>query len=263
MGQAIEVVSGYATNPGATITQLTSSPGNTFTPRSFATTDKAYLLNVWTENATGGLLRIRSPRMHDNQQGIRLQIPPADQVQLLPLQAWQQIYPVDPVIVEMTGGGAETDILSALYYYPNLPGVQANLAAWTDIQPRIVNLAGVEVDIPTGGAVGQYVGQTALNASFQNLKAGESYAILGYTVSKAFATLRITGPDTGNLGVAGPGSTNSWLTSGWFVDLNQALGVPTIPIVQANNAAGTILDVLDTTSAETRTVSLILAELSG
>lgn len=263
MGQALQVITGFATNPGATITALTPSAGDTFTVPTFDPSSAAKIMRVWTENAAGGVLRLRSPRLHDPAQGLRLRIPAADQVQLLGGPELQPIYPADPLIVEMSGGGAETDVLSYLTYYSNIPGIAAPLQTWAAVKDRILNIAGVELNMTGGATVGQYGGARALNQDFQNLRAGESYALLGYTCASAFCTLRVTGPDTGKVGVAGPGSTNTWDTASWFIDLSYWSGLPTIPIIQANNAGATVIDMVDTVAATNRPVTLLLGELSS
>jgi hypothetical protein len=266
MGLALQVETGHVTNAGGTITACTvATGGDSFTPAAFATTDQAHLVGAWAANATGGVLRIRSPRLHDPAQGIRLQIPASDTVNMIPLESWQPIYPVDPMVVEMSGGASETDIVSLLYYYSNLPGVAAPLAMYSDILPRIVNLVGVEVDVTTTNSPGNYTGSRALNQDYQNLRAGESYALLGYTClsTTLTGTLRITGPDTGKVGVGGPYSSRTDLTSSWFMELSRYLQKPTIPVIQANNAAATFLDIADVGAGAAHTVSLIFGELSS
>ena len=263
MGKALQVVSGYATNPGATITALTPSTGDSFAVDVFQPPAVAKLLRAWGTNAAGGIVRFRSPRLHDVAQGLRLRIPAGDNVQWFGGPELQSLYPGDSLTVEMSGGTAETDILSYLVYYSDLPGIDAPLASWSDVRGRIGNIAGVEVNLTTGATAGQYGGARVLNQDFQNLRAGESYALLGYTCASALTTIRVTGPDTGKLGVAGPGSPNTWETDTWFKDLSDMTGLPTIPVIQANNAGGTVVDCIDTSTATNKPVTLILAELTS
>ena len=263
MGIALQVVTGHVTNPGANPTALTPGTGDSFTVDVFDPSSSAKLLSAWTENATGGIIRFRSPRLHDPAQGLRLRIPANDNVQALGGPEYQALYPGDNLIVESSGGGAEVDVLSYLVYYENLPGISAPLQSWAQIRDRIVNIAGVELNLTSGNTAGDYGGARTLNQDFQNLRAGESYALLGYTCSAAFATLRITGPDTGKLGVGGPGSTNTWDTADWFVKLSDKLGLPLIPVIQANNAGGTVIDMVDTAAGANKPVTLIMAELAS
>lgn len=261
MGAAFEIVSGRVSDPGAALTALTPNTGDSFTVRSFPEASKAHLANIWSENASGGVLSIHSPRLHDDVQGIRLQVPAAQTVQELPLHAWQELFPNDPLNVSMSGGAAEEDLLSYLVYYDNLGGINQALAMWAEVRPRIVNLMGLEVDLASGATAGDYGGTRAMNADFPQLKAGLTYAVLGYTCASAFGTLGIKGTDTGNLRVGGPGSTRTDITAGWFINLSEKLGKPCIPLIQADNAPNTNLDLTASDTATAHHVSLVLAQL--
>ncbi len=140
MGKALQVVTGRVTNPGAAITGLTADTGDSFAVRSFDMSSPAWLENVWAMAATAGVVRIRSPRLHDAAQGIRLRTLAANARPLLPEACDQRLYPQDVLIFEMSGGAAEVDMASMLLYYPDLPGVDAQLASWDEIAARIVNI---------------------------------------------------------------------------------------------------------------------------
>lgn len=262
MGRALEVLSGRATNPGATITGLTVNTGDSLTVKSFPFESPAFITQAWVEAATLGILRIRSARLHDQAQGIRLG--PGTELQpLLPDEAMQRIFPQDALTVEITGGGAETDAAALLVYYTDLPGVDARLAMWEEIAPRIINLMGAEQNLTTGGTAGDYGGSQAINADLDTFKRNIDYALLGYTTDGDTLAVGITGPDTGNLRVAGPGSTDAEITRDWFSQLSRRSGQPTIPIINAANVAATTIDVASVATSAARDVNLVFAELAG
>lgn len=263
MGAAIQVVTGRTTNPGATITELTANAGDSFTVKSTEGRGAVNLAQVWAEDKSGGVLRIRSPRLHDAAQGIRIRVPKELIKPLLPMQTEQLLYEQDTLIFELSGGGAETDLATMLLYYADLPGIAANLATWEQIAPRVAQYHGVECNLTSGATVGQYGGGQALSKDFNDLKRGKSYAILGYTTDTPFCTLGITGTDTGNLRVGGPGIADPWVTAGWFVDLSAMLGKPCIPVIQAANVEGVTVDLADSEAEKARNVTIMLAELSG
>src|SRR5437868_3859242 len=110
MGLAFETIAGRVTNPGAVFTALTANTGDSFAIRSFNPGTPAYLVDMFAQEATIGTIRVRSPRLHDNVQGLRLRVPSTVSRGLMPDQVSQLLYPQDVLTVEMTGGGAETDV---------------------------------------------------------------------------------------------------------------------------------------------------------
>ena len=113
---AIEVVTGRVTNPGAAFTALTANTGNVFTVRDFPKEVPAYLHGLWTQQATAGQVRMRSPRFHDDTQGIRKISAAATVRNLFGDEQEQRLYPNDPLRFDMTGGGAEVDSAAYLLY---------------------------------------------------------------------------------------------------------------------------------------------------
>lgn len=263
MGVALNVIGGRVTNPGATITALTVNTGDSFTVRSFPFENPAYLEQVWAQNATAGVVRIRSPRLHDQAQAIRLRSIASSPQPLLPYETQQPLFPQDVLTVEQSGGGAETDCLAFLVYYGDLPGVDARLARWEEIAQRIRNIIGLEQNLTTGATAGDWGGSQALNADFDILKRNIDYAVLGYLTDTAIATIGVTGPETGNLRVGGPGATRSDITADWFAENSRRLGLPMIPIFNAANSGAITVDAQATQVSTAINVTLILAELGA
>lgn len=262
MGRGLEVITGRATNPAA-LAALTPGTGDSFTVRSAPMDAKAYLEDVWASAATAGVVRIRSPRLHDQAQGIRLRVPAANQRPLLGWAVNQALYPQDNLVYEIQGGGAEVDMTSCLIYYDNLPGVDASLATWDEIAPRIVNVVGMEQNITTGATAGDYGGSQAMNADFDTFKRNVKYALLGYLTDTAVCTVGFRGVDTGNLRVGGPGPVAPDITRDWFVNLSRESGRPHIPVFNAANIAGVTFDVAAIATATAVNVTAIMAELSS
>lgn len=263
MGKALQVVSGRTTNPSTTITGLTANTGDSFTVRSFDMASPAYLCNAWAMAATAGVLRVRSPRLHDAAQGIRLRTLASNCRPLLGDESKQRLYPQDVLTFEISGGASETDMASLLLYYPDLPGIDSQLATWDEIKDRVANITTEEQQITTGGTAGDYGGSQAFNADFDTLKRNVKYAVLGYVSDTRVCTVGITGPDTGNLRVGGPGEVAPDITADWFIAQSKALGMPCIPILNAANIGATTFDVASTATSASVNVSVILAELAG
>lgn len=261
MGVAMEVVAGRVLNPGATITALTPNTNNTFTIRSFPEQAPAYMSGLWAQNATAGVVRIRSPRMHDNVQNIRFQSPAASIRDFFPDDAQQRLYPNDPLTFEQSGGVAETDSAAFLAYYTDLPGIAARLAMWEQIKPRIKNLLTVEVATTGPVTAGDWSAGNVFTTSFDLLKSDTDYAVLGYQTGTACLAVAFASSDTGNLRVGGPGPTEAIETRDWFISLGKALGAPTIPVINSNNKGSTNSFVALNTAAGTINVDWFMAEL--
>lgn len=262
MGYGLEVVAGRVLNVGATITALTPDTGSSFTVRNFETSQAAFIDAIWAQGATAGVVRVRSPKLHDFVQGIRYSYIAGVSRNLLPDETSQILTPQDTLTFEMSGGGAETDLAALLIYYNSLPGVDARLNTWEQIQPRIINYVTNEVAVVNPTTAGDWSAGTAINTTFDLLKANTDYAILGYQAATAVGCVAIQGADTGNLRVGGPGTTESIETRDWFLSLGKATGRPYIPVFNSANKGGTLVSVAHTTAGGTTTVDLILAQLS-
>lgn len=263
MGRALEIVTGRVVAPGAALTGLTMSAGNTLTVRNAPLDSDVRLISLWVDVQAAGVLRIRSPRLHDNVQGIRFTTVPSEPKDLIPRRWFQKLVPQDLLIAELSGSAVGGDIENAamLLYYSNLPGVDARLATVEEVLKRTVNIVTVENTI-AAGAGGGYTGEEALNAEFDLLRANTDYALLGYTVSVECGAVRWRGADTGNLGVGGPGDELARdLTENWFIHLSEYLSLPLIPVFNSANKAGVLIDVLQDENAAAVTVNSIFAEI--
>ncbi len=260
MGRAIDTIAGYATNPGTTPTEVTPLAGHSVTVKNFPTTSRAYLVTVWSPGATAGIVRIRSPRLHDAQQGIRLQRAAGSLRPLYSEFALQLLYPSDKLTIEVTGGTVETDMAVLLVYYEDLPGVNARLETYETVRPNITNIIGVELAL-TSGTAGNYGSTRSITADFDLLKANVDYALLGYVCRSPVGLISINGPDLGNMDVSFPGITETEITRSWFVWLSRQTGFPCIPIINAANKNVTLLKSADPAANTAATISLILAEL--
>jgi hypothetical protein len=262
MGAAIEVISGGATNPSTTFTALTMSPSDSATVRNFPNGAHAVMLEQWAQGATAGDIRTRSPRLHDNVQGIRMQYAAS-----LPVPLWagyqrEELYAQDTLTLEITGGAAELDGFSSLIYYTDLPGTNARLYRWNEVQSRIVHTMCTEVQLTTGGTAFQYGGATAINATFDQFKANTDYAILGYLTNTAIMTVTVKSADFGNLRVGGPGTNNKIETRDWFIRLSDTSGMPCIPVFNSANKANTIVETCCSQTSTAVILGFICAQLT-
>lgn len=263
MGKCLQVVTGFVTAPSSTFTAWTLASGDSLTIKNAAPNSDIFLLQAWSDQQTAGNLRIRSPKLHDNVQGMRLYSIASEVYPLLPVGTRQRLYSQDVLIAEQTGSGTGGDIETGalLIYYADLPGQDSRLAKWSEIAPRIVNYMAIENTLALGTA-GGYSGEEAVNAEFDQWKANTDYALLGYLTSAECAVLGWRGPDTGNLRVGGPGNeTNKDVTRSWFKWLSVMYDLPTIPIFNSANKGATLIDGAQDENGTDALVTHIYAEL--
>lgn len=261
MGVAVETVAGRVTNPGATITALTANTNSSFAVRFFPPSGQAVIDQMWSHSATPGIFRIRSPRLHDASQGIRLQVGDTAPRLLMPDELTQDLYASDVLTVEGSGGGAETDVFAYNVWYSNLGGSDARLVHWDEFSSRIEDIAGVEVDVTTAATAGDWSAGTAINATLDTYKANTDYVLLGYTTSVALAAITVSGPDTGNYKVGGPGAVDGIQPRDFFLRQSKRTGRPYMPVINSNNKGATFVSVCDAAVSTAARISLMFAQL--
>jgi hypothetical protein len=264
MGAALELLTGFVTAPGATLTALTMAAGNSLAVRNCDMTKKVTLLETWTHNQVAGIWRVRSPKMHDNVQGIRFRANAADVAPLLPWGVGQKLYPQDVLTAELSGSGVAGQIETAcmLLWYEDLPGANARLIGMDELMRRGVNQLTVETS-HVAGVAGGYSGQVALNSSFDLLKANTDYALLGFTTNLKSAAVRWLGADVANLGIGAPGNdTLRHVTCEWFLRLQQRWNIPLIPVFNSANKSGILVDVAQNQAGGTSVVNSVFVELA-
>ena len=259
---AMEVVAGRATNPGAGPTALTPNTGGSFTVRNTSLGTKCYLEGLWYKGVTAGFVRVRSPRLHDNVQGIRYQAAAAAALNLLGDYPRTVLVPQDVLTFEIGGGAAETDVAAMLLTYEDLPGSNGRWTSWDQVVPRIVDLVTNEVAITGAATIGDWSAGTPINATNDLLKANTDYAVLGYVCQNSVAAVALQGPDIGGLKAGGPGNANILETREWFKRMDAGSQTPFIPIIQSANKGGTLAFQCDGAAGATNLVDFLLAELS-
>ena len=262
MPLAIDTIVGKATNAGSTFTALTMNSGDSASVRSFNAPSRAALHFVSRQGTTAGAVRIRSPRMHDSTRGLTFlpgETPTSSN--LLPPQIGQPVYASDALIIELTGGTAETDAAALGFYYDDLPGSAAILKDVATIQAQLEHVKVVEVDVTQGSTAFAWV-DTAINATEDLLKAGRYYAVLGYDTDTVALTIGVKGSATGNYHCAGPAPTLVLSTTDYFARMAERHGKPYIPVFNATDTAAYNVSLAGLATGGTTKVSLILALLA-
>jgi hypothetical protein len=224
------------------------------------------LLNFWVDAQVAGSVRIRSPKLHDNTDGIRSRTRLNCLEPLMPWGVPQKLVPQDTEIVDLAGSAVAGDIESVvqMIYYADLPGQSARLITPDQLKAKMKNFFGNRLAI-TVGSTAAYTGARAINADVDLLKANTDYAVLGMTSDLRVSAICLRGPDTGNLRVSVPGAADVLGAMGrggsFFRALATAYGLPLIPIINSANKGATQIDVVGDENGGTSNVTLWLAEL--
>lgn len=264
MGRALQVITGQVTAPSTTFTAWTMAAGDSLTIRNCPFDARVQLLSAWADNQAAGTVRVRSPRLHDNVQGIRLGIVASTVQPLLPDGFIQRLFPQDTLVAEQTGSAVAADIETGalLVWYENLPGVEGRFIDVATLRDRMEQIVTIENTLALGTA-GGYSGEEAINAEFDLLIANRDYALLGYLCSAECAVVGWRGADTGNVRVGGPGcDDNKEVTRNWFVTLSEQFQLPLIPVFNSANKAGFLIDGVQDENGTDVTVTSIVALLA-
>jgi hypothetical protein len=222
----------------------------------------AWLVQVWSDHQVAGIVRIRSPKFHDNVDAIRWRARSACSIRSC-RGARATPLPQDVLSVELSGSAVAGDIESIVMqvYYPDLPGQAARLLDWAAVQGRMVNLVGQRIAMTIGSTAG-YNGARAINADTDLLKANTDYALLGATTDVETAAITVRGRTRAIFRVAIPGETGLvHHVNNWFKRLSISTGLPLIPIINSANKGGTQVEVVGDENGGTANVTLWLAEL--
>src|SRR4051794_2146393 len=263
-GIAWELITGFVTAPSSTQTALTMSTGDSLAIRSAPLDKMVRLVQAWTDQQTAGVLRVRSPKLHDNVQGIRYKATASDTVPLLPWGGAQRLYPTDVLSVDLSGSATAGDIESAalLVQYDDLPGIAGRFITADEVNKRAINILTVENTISLGTA-GGWSGSEAINAEYDLFKANTDYALVGYMVDTECLAIAWRGADTGNLRVGGPGNeTLRHVTAEWFMRLSKGYNLPAVPVLNSLNKAGISVDGAQDENGAVPLVQSLFVELS-
>lgn len=246
-----------------TFTQSVGMTGQTTTVRNTSLGSKINLEAMWGVESVLEIVRVRSPRLHDNVQGIRYQVPSNSVINLLGYRPQTPLVPQDLLVTEIAAATAVVGTSFLQISYASLPGSDGNYLTWGQVEPRVVDIMTQEVTPGNPTAAGQWSAGVALNSSFDLMKANTWYALLGYTTSVQCGAISIQGPDTGGLKVGGPGPTNALETREWFCWMDEFGDEPGIPVINSANKAGTFVYLADYQATNAAVVDLLFAELSG
>src|SRR3954471_24690797 len=140
MPPALDTVTSGGTAIGATLAATTILAGDSFTVKNASLSSDVWLLNFWVDAQVAGMVRIHSPKLHDNTDGIRSRTRLNNLEPLLPWGHVERLTPQDTELVELAGSAVAGDIESVvqLIYYADLPGQAARFMTPDQLRQRQV-----------------------------------------------------------------------------------------------------------------------------
>src|SRR5579864_2459952 len=264
MPAAMDTITSQGTAIGATLAATTIAAGDSFTIKNADLSSKVWMLNFWTHNLVAGMVRIRSPKLHDNVDAIRARTLIATLDPLLPLGTRQQFYPQDTEIVELAGSavGGNIESVVQLMYYEDILGGAGTFIDHAALIARQKTIIGQRLAVTLGTTTG-YNGARAINGDNDQFHANTPYAILGISTDIVTAAVCVRGIFNANLRCAVPGHTTEWqLTERFFVKLSDEFKMPLIPVFNSADKAGVLVDAVNNQAGGTCNATLWLAELT-
>jgi hypothetical protein len=257
---ALQLITGYITGIHATFTAVTLATGDTLQIKNSGGQIK--LLGAWTQSATANAFQIKSPRFHDNVNGIIYNVLGTEiknAIDDIP----QPLVSQDTLLVNLKGstGAGQINSIGLLVYYSSLKGSDGNFASPSQVLARAVSKTTVQVTLALG-VTGGYSGEVAINSTSDLLKANTEYAIVGYTTDVKCCSIGIRGTDTGNIRIGMPGTNEPEETRNYFVDLSKQHMLPLIPVINSANKANTLIDGVQDDGGADAIITLNLVELS-
>lgn len=241
---------------------VTPGQGMTFSIRNAALSSGVWLNDVWRKGVHVGQARVTSPNLVPVANGIHMKCAAGLDDFLMPDIAYQDLIPQDILSVQDTGTAADVDLVAIQTYYDSLPGNGMTLKSPGDISGVTDFVFGWPVAVTSSATAGAQ-GSALITTTEDQSSANTWYALLGYHVDVPIGVVGLSGVDTSQFLVGGPGDPVSYRTHNYFADQSLQLGKPCIPLFNSANKAATSIIAIDNAASTAVNVTMILAQLAS
>jgi hypothetical protein len=172
----------------------------------------------------------------------------------------QALIPQDILLVQNNGTAAEVGMIAIQSYYEQLPGGSMVLKNPGDV----LGIADFVFGWPVAASASATPGaqrSTVITTTVDSSAANTWYALLGIETDTTVGAIGISGVDTSQLFVGGPGDPVGYKMNSYFADLSIASGKPCVPLFNSANKASTSLVVVDNLASTAINATMILAQL--
>ncbi|TMC48767.1 MAG: hypothetical protein E6J20_18535 [Chloroflexi bacterium] len=214
----------------------------------------------------------RQQSVNDQTRGVRFNIPAlipggagtVGSHNMLPGLATIPLYKSDTFAFTVTSTANDEVCVTWNTLYDDLPGVNAVLASWDQVQALRYTTIGLACNAVASGTAGSTYGTArALNADDTRLIANTWYAILGITVQTIVCSVTFTGPDWGGQRLGLPAGALTTDSATYFVDQSVKWGKPLIPCFNSNNQGNINVQVLDSIASTSPKIDFLMYGLTG
>ena len=245
-------------------------------PDSLSVAAGARVLDMWgIDSASVAEIAVtlsRQQSVNDQTRGVRFNIPAlipggagtVGSHNMLPGLATIPLYKSDTFAFTVTSTANDEVCVTWNTLYDDLPGVNAVLASWDQVQALRYTTIGLACNAVASGTAGSTYGTArALNADDTRLIANTWYAILGITVQTIVCSVTFTGPDWGGQRLGLPAGALTTDSATYFVDQSVKWGKPLIPCFNSANKGSIFLQVADGEASTSPKIDVFLYELNG
>jgi hypothetical protein len=221
----------------------------------------------------------RQQSVNDQTRGVRFNIPAlipggagtVGSHNMLPGLATIPLYKSDNFVFTVSGTANDEVSVTWNTLYNDLPGVNAVLASWDQVQALRYTTIGLACNAIASGTAGSTYGTArALNADDTRLIANTWYAILGITTQTTCLSVTFTGPDWGGQRIGLPAGALTTDSAAFFVDQDvkwRSAGLINvgglIPCFNSNNVGNIAVQVLDTVASTSPKIDFLMYGLTS
>ncbi len=251
----LEILSGFTTDVSGVKTRVTMFTDDSNIIRTGIKTEDIYLLAIWSgSEGSEGVGEIKSPRMHDNVNGIQYSIAQGGDVGVPLFPNLQRLITQDNLNIFMTtnvGLNAYANV-HMLIYYDDLPASQGNYINYEQLLQSKNQIMTLKHSITPDSHV-NYSGGEVVTTDQDQFESLKNYAFLGFKniASINGSALCLRGHDTGNLRIGQPiNSSQRENMRPYFVDLAKESKLAVIPLINAANKDNTFIDMASQSTFE-------------
>lgn len=261
----LEIIHGYTVNDSGTLEQVTMFGEDSNVIRNYPDNANAWLLGTWNQSHDTGSFEIRAPSMHDNVNGIQGLALSTEVLRYMFLGKMQYMKNMQNTIIMLEGnsGAGEYSVIALLIYYEQLKASEGNYITYDQFKGKSKQIMSMTHSLTPASTI-NYTDGEVITTDQDQFKAGKKYAFLGFKAlgNDEIVSFCLRSSDTGNLRIGQPAGYGAHYSEDLFyLDIAMKSGLPVIPVISAENADNTYLDLAANVATSAKNFYSYWAEL--